>query len=351
MDGSSAVAEENNIAFLNNVFFSFQADLGFFFGGVDAPGGEKIFAANDFSANKTLFDVAVNFPGGFDGGVTPADGPGAHFGFARGEERNQTHQVIGGANQAIQAGFFQAVGGEEFGRCLFFHFREFGFQASADRDDRRVGTALQRGELVLLDGLVEFGGFVVTEIQHVEHRPLRKKEKTADGLALLGCKFEFPQRFFGFEMHLALFENTLLMLEQRVLLFLQVLFDPFQALGNLIVVRKNQLKIEIGGIAKRIDAALGMRHAGIVEDANDVGDGIHIAQRSEAFAHALFLHAGEIHVLHRGVGDLLWVVELGKFAETRLGNLGNADVRRLAALRVHVGFGEDSKQRGLSDLW
>ncbi len=59
--------------------------------------------------------------------------------------------------------------------------------------------------------------------------------------------------------------------------------------------------------------------AGIVENANDVSDGVDVAQGGQAFAHALFLHAAQIDVLHVGVGDLFGIVELGEFerAEAR----------------------------------
>ena len=70
---SAAVAEEDNIAFLDDVVFAFEAHLGFFFCGGDAACGEEIFAAYDFRANKAFLDVAVNFTGGFDSGGPFAD--------------------------------------------------------------------------------------------------------------------------------------------------------------------------------------------------------------------------------------------------------------------------------------
>ena len=204
---------------------------------------------------------------------------------------------------------------------------------------------------MLFDGLVHFGSFIVAQIQHVQHRSHRHKQKSADGLAFFGCERQFAQRLFGFQMRFALFQNVFFLFEQLVGLLLEVLIDAFEALGNLFVIGKDQLEIEIGGIAQRIDGALGVRHAGIVKDADHMGDGVHVAKRSEAFAHALFLHAAQVNVLHRGVGDFLRVVELGQLQEARLRHFGHADVRGLAAFALDVGFRQDSEQSGLSYLW
>jgi len=82
-----------------------------------------------------------------------------------------------------------------------------------------------------------------------------------------------------------------------------------------------------------------------------VGNGVDVAQRGEAFAHALFLYARQVDVLHGGVGDFFRIVELGKLFEAWLGDLGDADVRGLADFGVDMGFGKNAKERGFSDLW
>ena len=65
------MAEENHVAFLDDVVSAFEANLGFFAGGGDAACGEEVVPANDFGADEALFDVAVNFAGGFNGAWLP----------------------------------------------------------------------------------------------------------------------------------------------------------------------------------------------------------------------------------------------------------------------------------------
>ena len=139
--------------------------------------------------------------------------------------------------------------------------------------------------------------------------------------------------------------------EDRIFLFLEVFVEPFEPPGDLIVVRENQFQLEVGGVAQRVNAAGGVRDGRIVEHADDVGDGVDFAKRCERVAVAVFLHASHVDVLHGGVGDFFWVVELGQLDEPRLGNFGYAHVRALrAGLAFDAGFGEDAEERGFSDL-
>ena len=73
------MAEQDDVAFLDDVVAAFEADFALFAGVREASGGEQIFAAHDFGADETFFDVAVDFASGFDGGGAFADGPGAGF--------------------------------------------------------------------------------------------------------------------------------------------------------------------------------------------------------------------------------------------------------------------------------
>jgi hypothetical protein len=347
---SAAMAKEDNIAFLDDILFPFEADLSFFLCSGNAARGEEVFAANDFGANEALFDVAVNFTRGFDGSGAFANGPGANFRLARGEKREQTHEVVGCANQAVEARLLQAVGGQQLRGFLVVHFGKFGFETAADSHNRGVGAALQGSELVFRDRLVHFGGFFIAKIQDVEHGALGQKEEAANGFAFFGGKLKFTKRFFGFEMRFTLFKDTLFVFQNRILLFLEVLFNALKAFADLVVVGEDEFQVEVGGVAKRIDTTLGVRDRGIVEDADHVSDGVDVAERGEAFAHAFFLDAGKIDVLNGGVGDFLGVIEFGELREPGLGNLGHANVRGLRALGVHVSFGEDAEESSFSDL-
>src|SRR5579863_3167981 len=100
------MAEQYHVAFLHDIFLAFEADLSFLPRGCKTSGSEEIIPANDFRANETLFDVAVNGSGGFDCGRALANRPGADFRLACGEKRSQTHQLVGRANQAVESRLF-----------------------------------------------------------------------------------------------------------------------------------------------------------------------------------------------------------------------------------------------------
>ena len=81
-----------------------------------------------------------------------------------------------------------------------------------------------------------------------------------------------------------------------------------------------------------------------------MGDGVDIAEGGKAFAHALFLDAGKIDVLHGGVGDFLRIIKFCELQKPRLGNFCYADMGGLCALGVNIRLGQDTEQSGFSYL-
>ncbi len=80
------------------------------------PGGEQILAAHHLGADEIALDIGVDGAGGFDGGSAAANRPGAHFRLARGKKRDQSHQIVCGADKAVQPWLLSAVGRQQFGR-------------------------------------------------------------------------------------------------------------------------------------------------------------------------------------------------------------------------------------------
>ena len=93
-----------------------------------------------------------------------------------------------------------------------------------------------------------------------------------------------------------------------------------------------------------------MRHRRIIEHPQNVGDSVHVAQRRQGITIFFFLHAAEIDVLHRGIGNFLGIVERGQFFQARLGHFGNAYVSGLTALAFDIRLGQDAEERGLPYL-
>src|SRR6266403_1537539 len=93
---SAAMAEENDVAFLDDVLFAFEAHLRLF------ARRQEIIPADYFGANEAALYVGVNCAGCFLRVHAALDRPGAHLGLARSEKRSQAHQMIRGLNQAIE---------------------------------------------------------------------------------------------------------------------------------------------------------------------------------------------------------------------------------------------------------
>ena len=62
---------------------------------------------------------------------------------------------------------------------------------------------------------------------------------------------------------------------------LRPLVDPFQAALGLLVVGEHQLGLDRLDVGERVDAAVGVRHAGVGVAADDVADRVGLADRGE----------------------------------------------------------------------
>ncbi len=126
--------------------------------------------------------------------------------------------------------------------------------------------------------------------------------------------------------------SRLLLLDGGVFFALEVFLHALQAALDLFEVGEHQLQIERLRVAQRIDAARRMRHGGIVEDAQHVGQRVHFAQRRQrGIARSLFFRgagdAAHVHVFHRGVGDLFRLIKRGQLIDARLRHARHAHVR------------------------
>ena len=97
-----------------------------------------VVIGDDFGADEAAFEIGVDDAGGLRCGVALVDGPGAHFLDAGSEVGLQAEQGIGGADDAVEAGFGQAHFFEEQGLVFVFEVGDFAFDLGADGDDRGV---------------------------------------------------------------------------------------------------------------------------------------------------------------------------------------------------------------------
>src|SRR6266576_3339399 len=162
---SAAMAEENDVAFLDDVLFAFEAHLSLFARRREASRRQEIIPADYFGANEAALYVGVNCAGCFLRVHAALDRPGAHLGLARGEKRSQAHQVIRRLNQAIESRGLEAVRREHFSAFGRLKLGQLRFDAPADGDNGGVGTVHKFCKIVALDSGIEFSDFAVPEIQ------------------------------------------------------------------------------------------------------------------------------------------------------------------------------------------
>ena len=128
-----------------------------------------------------------------------------------------------------------------------------------------------------------------------------------------GLNSSLAQRFLRFDGRLAAIQQDQLLLENRLLLFLQIFFHALDAPRDLIEVGEHQFEIEHLGVAQRIDRARGVSHGGIVENAQHVRQRVHFPQRRKhgGILRAVLHHPADVNVFDRRIRNFFRIVKLG----------------------------------------
>jgi len=67
-DGDASIAKDmNDVAILDDIFFSFETKVGVLPGLGKSPGMNELVPGDNLGANKPAFDVGVDFTGGLKG--------------------------------------------------------------------------------------------------------------------------------------------------------------------------------------------------------------------------------------------------------------------------------------------
>src|SRR6202034_3821074 len=103
------VAEQNHIAILHDVLFSFELYLRALLGHGKAAGLQQVFPIHHFGFDESALDVAVNRAGSLLRVHSALDGPRAALRLAASEKRNQSEQPVAGLNQPIVSRFRQTI--------------------------------------------------------------------------------------------------------------------------------------------------------------------------------------------------------------------------------------------------
>ncbi len=144
----------------------------------------------------------------------------------------------------------------------------------------------------------------------------------------------------------------MLLFEVRRFHLLKIFFEALEALFDLGEVGKHQLELEAFGVARGIDGT-GVGNGVVLEGAEDVDEGVHIAEAGEegGFFEGFLTDGGDVGVFDGGLNEFFGIEEGGETIEPIVGHFGDADVGFAGVAAVFdYGFGEDFKERGFADL-
>ena len=137
------------------------------------------------------------------------------FGSFRGEAIDATGSAIPSATiklhglddnsdrQTISAHHFRGFGVRQLGK--------FGFNLAAERHHGRAKLRRQFLKTMFFDHPVDVRGFIVSEVQHVEHGLAGEKFEAAEHLQFFGFEVEFAKRRFTFQRFAATGQNLQLL--------------------------------------------------------------------------------------------------------------------------------------------
>src|SRR5690625_1312948 len=97
----------DDIAVLDDVFLSFQTKQPAFTRVCKRPARDELFISDDFSANKSPFEVRMNDTCSLWRFSPCFNRPGVHFLFTRGEVCDETQLSIGSTDQTVKPCLFE----------------------------------------------------------------------------------------------------------------------------------------------------------------------------------------------------------------------------------------------------
>src|SRR5450759_5086887 len=141
-------------------------------------------------------------------------------------------------------------------------------------------------------------GFLLADVEHVQHGLLGEKLEATDALFVIVIELQLAQRLVGFDRGLAPDQQVVFAIELGVLDLLAVLFEALQALFEHREIVEDELGLQVFHVAYGVDGALLMGNGVAGEKAQNVGEGVDIAQAGDTarVAQGLLGNGGHVHV-------------------------------------------------------
>ena len=356
MFNSDIEQEVQHVAVLDDVVLAFGAHLAGFLGALFALVLDEVVEGDGLGADEAAFEVGVDDAGGFGGGVAFVDGPGADFLDAGGEVGLQAQEVVAGADEAVEAGFFEAEVGEEGEFVFVVEVGQFGFDLGAEGDDGGAfpgGVFAQSVEVrVVLEAVLGDVGDVHGGLEGHEAVGLE------EGL-VFGAQVQRAGGFAFVEVGLEFFEQGG---EAQGFLVTGAGFLDFAGVDALDGGEVGQGEFGDDGldVGDGVDAAVDVDDIGVVEAADDVDDGVGLADVGEELVAEAFAfagasdEAGDVDEFDDGGLDLLGLDDFSELGEAGVRDFDDADVGLDGAEGVvgsfDAGFGQRVEKGGFADV-
>ena len=187
------------------------------------------------------------------------------------------------------------------------------------------------------------------DVEQDEDRLLGQEPEAADRLLLVGVEAEVADRLAGLQALVQPAQDDLLALVRLALGGRAVAaapLEPFQPAFGHRQVGEDELEVEPLDVAGGVDAPVGMRVRRVLECADDVQQGVEIAQAREVVGRQLLgadVALGrrgrrrQVRVRDVGLDDLLRLEDLGEPVEPGVGHLDDPDVEGDAAEAAGLG--------------
>src|SRR5690606_16378654 len=157
----------HHVAILDDVFLAFVTGLAGFLGGDFAAERDEIVVGDGLGADAAGFEIGADDAGGLGGLGAHRDGPGAGCLEAEGEIGLQVQELVALADQAVEAGLFEAERGEVVGAIGIVETGEFGFDFGADH--HHAGILVLGVGFDLFGVLIAGGGGGFIDVADIEH--------------------------------------------------------------------------------------------------------------------------------------------------------------------------------------
>src|SRR5919202_4189037 len=277
---SDVEAEVDDVALLHHVVLAFEPEQPLLARRGVRAGAHEGVVGDDLGAYEAALDVRVDDAGGLRGARAARYGPGAHLLPARRQERHQAEQPVGAPDEFVHAARLDPqltqVTPAVFGR----ERDQLGFELRADRDALR---ALLRRDLAHgADVRVRpgVGERRLVNVGRVDGRLRRQQEERAGDRSLGVVEFGGAGRS-AFGEHGEELVGDIGLGARGLVAALRGLLRALAAAFDRGEVGEREFDLDGLDVAARVDRALDVVHVLVLEAADDLYDGVGLADVGE----------------------------------------------------------------------